>query len=67
VGVGDHVRQGQVIGLSGDSGNSSEPHLHFHVQPCLGCSTMAVVFRNTRPHPRGLLTLESYLAGPYDN
>lgn len=63
--VGDFVRQGEVIGLSGDSGNSSEPHLHFHVQSCLGCSTMAVVFRNTRPHPRGLLTGETYLAEPY--
>jgi len=29
---GDVVRAGQVIGLVGNSGNSSEPHLHFHVQ-----------------------------------
>lgn len=29
--VGDHVQQGQVIGLCGNSGNSSEPHLHFQV------------------------------------
>jgi murein DD-endopeptidase MepM/ murein hydrolase activator NlpD len=29
---GDQVQQGQVIGLCGNSGNSSEPHLHFHVQ-----------------------------------
>lgn len=29
---GDHVTQGQVLGLCGNSGNSSEPHLHFHIQ-----------------------------------
>ena len=29
--AGDHVTRGQVIGLVGNSGNSSEPHLHFHV------------------------------------
>jgi murein DD-endopeptidase len=29
--LGDRVRKGQVIGLVGNSGNSTEPHLHFHV------------------------------------
>jgi murein DD-endopeptidase MepM/ murein hydrolase activator NlpD len=29
---GDKVQQGQVLGLCGNSGNSSEPHLHFHLQ-----------------------------------
>jgi hypothetical protein len=28
---GDRVTRGQVIGLVGNSGNSTEPHLHFHV------------------------------------
>lgn len=28
---GDHVKEGQSIGLCGNSGNSSEPHLHFQV------------------------------------
>jgi hypothetical protein len=28
---GDRVRRGQVIGLVGNSGNSTEPHLHFHL------------------------------------
>ena len=28
---GDRVRRGQVVGLVGNSGNSTEPHLHFHI------------------------------------
>jgi hypothetical protein len=28
---GDRVRTGQVLGLVGTSGNSTEPHLHFHL------------------------------------
>lgn len=34
--VGDSVVTDQVIGLCGNSGNSSEPHLHFHLQSELG-------------------------------
>ncbi|MEK7435000.1 MAG: peptidoglycan DD-metalloendopeptidase family protein [Cyanobacteriota bacterium] len=29
---GDILKQGQLIGLCGNSGNSSEAHLHFHVE-----------------------------------
>lgn len=29
---GDRVTQGQPLGLCGNSGNSSEPHLHIHLQ-----------------------------------
>ncbi|MEQ9466903.1 MAG: peptidoglycan DD-metalloendopeptidase family protein [Ekhidna sp.] len=29
---GDYVKQGDLLGLCGNSGNSSEPHLHFHLQ-----------------------------------
>lgn len=28
---GERVRRGQVVGLVGNSGNSTEPHLHFHI------------------------------------
>jgi len=30
--VGDKIAQGQLIGLCGNSGNSSEPHIHYHLQ-----------------------------------
>ncbi len=29
--AGDRVKRGQVLGLVGNSGNSTEPHLHFHI------------------------------------
>jgi murein DD-endopeptidase MepM/ murein hydrolase activator NlpD len=29
--TGDKVNRGRVLGLVGNSGNSTEPHLHFHV------------------------------------
>ncbi len=28
---GDHVKRGQVVGLAANSGNATEPHLHFQV------------------------------------
>jgi len=31
VNEGDRVKQGDVLGRVGNSGNSSEPHIHFHV------------------------------------
>jgi murein DD-endopeptidase MepM/ murein hydrolase activator NlpD len=30
--VGDQIKRGQVIGLCGNSGNSSEAHLHYQIQ-----------------------------------
>jgi murein DD-endopeptidase len=37
--VGDHVEVGQVLGLVGNTGNSSEPHLHFDI--CNASSELA--------------------------
>jgi murein DD-endopeptidase MepM/ murein hydrolase activator NlpD len=30
--AGDRVKRGDLLGLCGNSGNSSEPHIHFHLQ-----------------------------------
>jgi len=30
--VGDRVKRGQPLGKCGNSGNSSEPHIHYHLQ-----------------------------------
>jgi murein DD-endopeptidase MepM/ murein hydrolase activator NlpD len=30
--VGDTVKRGQLLGKCGNSGNSSEPHVHYHLQ-----------------------------------
>ncbi len=65
VAVGDSVRQGQRIALSGNSGQTGGPHLHFDVQRCgpnlppkynaLPCGrTVPVTFRNAGPNVCGL-------------
>ena len=41
---GDQIKAGQVIGKLGNSGNSSEPHLHFHV-----CDSPQPLFCNGQP------------------
>jgi len=36
---GQNVKKGELLGLCGNSGNSSEPHLHFHVQDSQNVNT----------------------------
>ena len=75
VAEGEDVIQGRLLGLSGNSGNSTGPHLHFDVSRCtpddanynnLPCGeTVPVTFRNTTPHPCGLAVGQSYRAERY--
>lgn len=62
VAIGDEVQQGAIIGRSGDTGDSTEPHLHFQINGCAECSSMPITFRNTELHPNGLQELHSYEA-----
>ena len=63
--VGESVERGQPIGLSGDTGSSAAPHLHFHVQAGPDRGTVPVTFRNTESHPRGLREGQLYAALPW--
>jgi len=44
--AGDFVKQGDMLGMCGNSGRSPEPHLHFQVQvtPYIGSKTIAYPF-----------------------
>ena len=62
VDLGRSLRQGDAIGLSGQTGRAGiSPHLHFGVLGRSGL-TIPVTFRNTEPHPDGLQRGLTYLA-----
>jgi len=68
VDINQMVAQGDTIGLSGNTGRSLRPHLHFDVTkggPYSDCQTIPICFKNTRPHPDGLETGVAYTANPY--
>lgn len=53
---GDKVKAGQVVGLVGNSGNSTEPHLHFHIcdgKSPLGCEGLPYAFPSFEMQGRG--------------
>lgn len=72
VGLGDDVRQGDVIAYSGDTGMESIPHLHFHVieldDSCVQdsvighCSTIPISFKNASPNDKILVQGMTYTA-----
>jgi hypothetical protein len=71
--VGDRIKQGQLIALSGNPGQSAGAHLHFDVQTCgpnlppnynqYPCGqTVPVIFRNTEEYSCNLVSGKTYKA-----
>ncbi|MCC6398934.1 MAG: M23 family metallopeptidase [Bacteroidetes bacterium] len=66
--VDQTVVPGDTIGLSGNSGSSGAPHMHFDVTRTFGGredQTIPFDFKNTSPHPAGLQRGVAYEALPY--
>ena len=54
--IGEKIRQGDLIGKCGNSGNSSEPHLHFQVMNTSKideCVSLKIKFSNGRSPIKG--------------
>lgn len=63
--LGQIVKQGEVIALSGNSGQSPIPHLHFQVNSCgdfSKCESLPVAFRNVFPLENTLMKEAEYEA-----
>ena len=59
--AGQRVRKGQRIGLSGNTGFTSGPHLHFAVQVNRDMRLVSIPFRMFGP--RGILRFTDVSAG----
>lgn len=63
--LGQIIHQGEVIALSGNSGQSPLPHLHFQVSACgdlAHCPTLPISFRNVAPATPRLSVEAAYSA-----
>jgi hypothetical protein len=59
--VGDHVKAGQKLGLLGNSGNTTGPHLHFQISDrpsTLDTTSLPFVFQTIMVESRTLLNLD---------
>ena len=66
--INQMVVPGDTVGLSGNSGSSGSPHLHFDVTKTFGGrsdQTIPFDFKNTKSHPAGLETGVAYEAYSY--
>ncbi len=66
--VNQLLMPGDTVGLSGNSGHSNHPHLHFDVAETFSGredQTIPFDFNNTIPHPPGLQQGVVYEAFPY--
>lgn len=66
--VGQEVKKGDLLGLSGSSGLAGYPHLHLVVvadNPAWPYTSIPITFSNTAPNIRGLASGFAYEALPY--